>query len=61
LNQAGSGDQHATAQDETGRAIPERLDADEALKMAIKAAVGAGQWERAEALMAIARSGGRER
>ena len=46
----------ATPRDETKRAEPEPVDADVALKIAIKAAVDAGQWQRAEALMAIARA-----
>ncbi len=54
-NQAGSWDARAALRDETKREEPELLDADSALKVAIKAAVDAGQWQRAEALMAIAR------
>ena len=56
LNQAGSGEVGATARDETRRAEPELIDADAALRVAIKAAVDAGQWQRVEALMAIARA-----
>ena len=55
-NEAGSGDAGATAREETKRAEPELVDADAALKVAIKAAVDAGQWQRAEALMAVARA-----
>jgi hypothetical protein len=56
LNQTESGEVAATVRDETKRAEPERVDPDAALKVAIKAAFDAGQWQRAEALMAIARA-----
>jgi hypothetical protein len=55
-NQAASGDVSATPRDATKRAEPERVDTDAALKVAIKAAVDAGQWQRVEALTAIARA-----
>ena len=45
-----------TLQDETTRAEPELVDADAALKAAIKAAIDAGHWQRAEALLAVARA-----
>jgi hypothetical protein len=56
---AGARDASATPRDETALAEPEQLDPDAALKVAIKAAVDAGQWQRAEALMAIARASAR--
>ena len=54
-NQAETRGASGAPRDETKRAKPEAVDADAALKLAITTAVEAGDWPRAEALMAIAR------